>query len=128
GLTRGTQRAHIARAALEGIALQITNLVEAMAIDAGTPLQRLRVDGGAAANDLLMQIQSDLLGLPLGRPANLESTALGAAALAGLGLGWWPDLHALDSTFEVERTFEPRADPERIAMLRREWARAVAQA
>lgn len=127
GLTRGTSRGHIARAALEGIALQITDLVDAMVADAQTPLRRLRVDGGAAANDLLMQIQADLLGLPLERPMNLESTALGAAAMAGVGLGWWADLATLQSTFSTERTFEPAASREHIAALREQWSIAVAQ-
>ncbi|MBL8732303.1 MAG: glycerol kinase GlpK [Planctomycetes bacterium] len=95
GLTRGTTRAHLARATLEGIALQNADILRAMEQDCGRPLRTLRVDGGAAANDLLMQFQADVLGVDIVRPAMLESTALGAACLAGLGAGLWPDRAAL---------------------------------
>ncbi len=126
GLSRGTGRAHIARAALEGIALQVTELLDAMAADLGAPLAGLRVDGGAAANNLLMQIQANLLGLPLQRPAMLEATALGAISLAGLGSGLWSDTHALRDAWVQDRAFTPSGDAAEIASLRKAWAEAVA--
>lgn len=126
GLTRGTTRAHIARAALEGIALEVTDLLEAMASDLGAPLERLKVDGGAAANDLLMQIQSDLLGLELARPTILESTALGATFLAGLGCGLWADRAAVEAAWKTDRKFVPRGEPEQLASLRANWKAALA--
>ena len=116
GLTRGVNRAHIVRAALEGIAHQVADVVGAMEADSGLPLLAMRVDGGAAANDFLMQFQADLLDRPLVRPANLETTAFGAAALAGLATGFWRSLDEISATFRVERTFEPqmsRLDRER---------------
>jgi glycerol kinase len=126
GLTRGTHRGHIARAALEGIALQITDLIEAMVADSGNELTVLKVDGGAAANDLLMQIQCDLLGVPLARPTMLEATALGAVFLAGLGAGLWNDTAALAAAWREDRRFVPAADPEDLARLKRAWREAVA--
>ena len=128
GLSRGTGRAHIARAALEGIALQITDLLDAMAADLGAPLTGLRVDGGAAANNLLMQIQADLVGLPLQRPTMLEATALGAISLAGLGSGLWSNTSALRAAWVQDRAFTPSGDPTAIAALRKAWAEAVAVA
>jgi glycerol kinase len=125
GITRGTTKAHIARAALEGIALQIADLATAMAADLGRPLDLLRVDGGAAANDLLMQLQSDLLGVPLDRPRMLEATGLGAAALAGLGIGVWSDLPALAGCWQRDRRFEPSAPADALADVRARWAHAV---
>ena len=92
GLTRGSTRAHLARAALESIAFQTADLIEAMQQDCGSPLAELRVDGGAARNDLLLQFQADLLGVPVLRPVNTETTAFGAAAFAGLGAGLWRSL------------------------------------
>jgi len=126
GITRGTGRAQIARAALEGIALQITDLLSAMAADLGAPLKGLKVDGGAAANNLLMQIQADLLGVPLARPKMLETTALGAIFLAGLGVGLWSDMSELSATWTEDRTFSPAGDPEKLAALKQSWDRAVA--
>nr|MBA3450937.1 glycerol kinase [Chloroflexia bacterium] len=107
GLTRGTTAAHIARATLEAIAFQTRDVTDAMSSDAGIPLTSLRVDGGASCNDLLMQIQSDVLGVPVLRPRNVESTALGAAFLAGLGAGIWAGEPELAQHWRVERVFEP---------------------
>ena len=126
GLTRGTTRAHIARAALEGIALEVTDLLEAMASDLGAPLGGLRVDGGAAANNLLMQIQSDLLGLTLARPTILESTALGATFLAGLGAGLWSSPDAVSAAWKQDRQFVPKSEPGSLDELRAAWKAAVA--
>ena len=126
GLTRGTTRAHIARAALEGIALEVTDLLEAMAEDAGAPLEGLRVDGGAAANDLLMQIQCDLIGVTLRRPTILESTALGATFLAGLGAGLWQSANEVAAAWQQDRQFVPHGDGEQLAGLREAWRAAVA--
>ena len=107
GLSRATARPHIARAALESIALSVADVVAAMERDAGVPLKRLRVDGGASANDLLMQMQADVLGLPIDRPAVLETTALGAALLAGMAVGFFADSAAIDAARRVDRVFEP---------------------
>ncbi|MBI4989922.1 MAG: glycerol kinase GlpK [Rhodocyclales bacterium] len=125
GLTRGTTAAHIARAALEAIAFQSAELVQAMAADSGRPLAELRVDGGAAANGLLMQIQADLLGAPVIRPRILETTALGAAYLAGLAAGVWKNREEIAAHWARERTFEP-ALPRTAAEARMaDWRRAV---
>jgi glycerol kinase len=125
GLTRGTTRAHIARAALESIAFQSAELLDAMQKDAGEKLSELRVDGGAAANDLLMQFQADLLGVPVVRPKVLETTALGAAYLAGLTVDLWKSREELASHWKAERRFEPRMSPsDREARMSR-WREAV---
>jgi glycerol kinase len=108
GLTRGSTPAHIARATLEAIAFQTRDVIDAMSADSGIPVTSLRVDGGAARNDLLMQIQADVLGVPVMRPQNVETTAVGAAFLAGLGCGLWPDQATLMDRWAVERVFEPR--------------------
>jgi glycerol kinase len=125
GITRGTTRAHLARATLEAIAFQSAELIEAMAADSGIALTELRVDGGAAASDLLMQVQADLLGVPVVRPRVTETTALGAAYLAGLGVGFWKDAGEIAALWSRERVFEPRM--ERAEAKRRigEWRRAV---
>ncbi len=125
GITRGTGRAQIARAALEGIALQITDLLTAMTADLGAPLSSLKVDGGAAANNLLMQLQADLLEVPLVRPTVLETTALGAIFLAGLGVGLWSDTADLSATWTEDRTFTPAGDAAKLAALKQRWAHAV---
>jgi len=108
GLTRGSTAAHIARATLEAIAFQTRDVIDAMTADSGIPLTSLRADGGAARNDLLMQIQADLLGVPVIRPQYVETTAVGAAFLAGLGRGLWPDQASLMDLWDVERVFEPK--------------------
>lgn len=127
GITRGTTAAHLARAALEGIAHSQADILEAMAEDLNAPLASLRVDGGAAANDLLLQMQADLLGIPLHRPKLLETTALGAAMLAGLGVGVWtlPDLRR---AYPLERTFTPEGDASAIRAARAVWKARVAKA
>jgi glycerol kinase len=128
GLTRGTTSAHIARATLDAIALQSRDVLETMRRDSGISLSALRVDGGAARNNLLMQIQADVLGVPVQRPAITETTALGAAFLAGLAVGFWPSTAALAAQWTVERTFEPRmAASEREALIAG-WQRAVERA
>jgi glycerol kinase len=125
GITRGTTRAHIARAALESIALQSAELLLAMQQDAGLALAEMRVDGGASRNDLLMQIQADVLGLPVVRPKITETTALGAAYLAGLGCGFWKNLDELRGKWQAERRFEPALDAPAREHKLAEWRRAV---
>lgn len=107
GITRGTTAAHLARAALEGIAFQVADVLHAMEKDAGMPIQELRVDGGACVNDLLMQFQADILQAPVVRPTVIETTALGAAFFAGLAVGFWKDLNELQALWKAERIFEP---------------------
>ncbi|MBL8512175.1 MAG: glycerol kinase, partial [Betaproteobacteria bacterium] len=125
GLTRGVGRAHIARAALEAIAFQSTELATAMSADAAMALQGCRVDGGASANNLLMQIQADLLGLPVVRPQVTETTALGAAYLAGLATGFWKSLDEISELWAHERTFTPTLSQAEGALRLRTWQRAV---
>ncbi|MBN8761801.1 MAG: glycerol kinase [Thiobacillus sp. 63-78] len=125
GITRGTTAGHLARAALESIAYQVSDLVSAMQADCGLALGELRVDGGATANDTLMQFQADLLGVPVLRPAVTETTALGAAYLAGLAVGYWGGLDEIAAQWQVERVFEPAMGRDRVAGLRGNWARAV---
>ena len=128
GMTRGTTKAHIARAALEAIALQIADVFDAMQKDSGIALSELRVDGGASKNNLLMQIQADFLGIPVIRPSVTETTALGAAYMAGLTLGFWSDTAQISSQWLVDRRFEPRlSEAERHAKLAR-WHQAVERA
>jgi glycerol kinase len=128
GITRGTTAGHIARAALEGIAFQSADLLDAMHSDAGQPVAELRVDGGASRADLLMQFQADLLGVPVSRPAVTETTALGAAYLAGLAVGYWKSSAEIASQRAVERLFTPKMDPARAKELRAQWKRAVERA
>ncbi len=125
GLTRGTTRGHVARAALDAIAFQVADVVEAMREDSGIDLAALRVDGGAAANDLLLQIQADLLGVPVVRPAVTETTALGAAYLAGLAVGYWKDRDAIAANGSAERRFEPVLPADQAAARRARWRDAV---
>ena len=126
GLTRGTTAGHLARAALESIAYQVADLLDAMRLDCGAAVQELRVDGGAAANDSLMQFQSDILGVPVVRPAVTETTALGAAYLAGLAVGFWKtDLDASAAT--RDRRFEPQMKASRARQLRNRWNEAVSR-
>ena len=128
GLSRGTTRAHIVRATLEAMAFQTVDVLEAMRKDAKTPIPALRVDGGASANDLLLQMQSDLSALPILRPACIETTALGAANLAGLAVGVFKDLDEIKTNIAVERTFTPAiAEPEREARYNA-WKKAVGRA
>jgi glycerol kinase len=128
GITRGTTAGHIARAALESIAYQVAALLDCMHADAGVTLQELRVDGGAAANNALMQFQADLLGVPVLRPAITETTALGAAYLAGLAVGFWPSTDAIAGQWRVDRRFEPSMTPGAARALRERWSAAVARA
>jgi glycerol kinase len=127
GLTRGSTAGHIARAALEAIAYQSADLLDAMQAD-GVPLSELRVDGGASLNSLMMQFQSDLIGVPVVRPAVTETTALGAAYLAGLGVGFWKSLDEIASQWRAERRFEPQMPPSQAAALRARWTEAVERA
>ncbi len=125
GLTRGTNRAQLCRAVLESIALQSADLVEAMIQDSGLELKELRVDGGATRSDVLMQIQADLLGTEVVRPRETETTALGAAYLAGLGVGLWRDRSEIAAQWAEDRVFRREGDGENYRALRRDWARAV---
>ena len=125
GLTRGSSRAHIARAALESIAYQSAELLEAMQKDAGERLSELRVDGGATANDLLMQFQADILGVPVVRPKVTETTALGAAYLAGLTVDVWQSREQIAAQWQMDRSFEPRMSRDQAASLMARWRKAV---
>ena len=125
GITRGTARAHVVRAALEAIAYQTADVVRAMEQDADVPLQALRVDGGAAVNDFLMQFQADVLNVPVERPGVTETTALGAAYLAGLAAGVWQSLDNLRAQWRVDRRFEPAMNEARRRELLAGWRRAV---
>ena len=125
GLTRGATRAHLARATLEAIAFQSAELIEAMAADSGIALTELRVDGGATASDLLMQIQADLLGVPVVRPRVAETTALGAAYLAGLAVGFWKDDAEIARLWSRDRVFEPALSRDAAHTRLAEWRRAV---
>ena len=125
GLTRGANRAHLARATLEAIAFQTCDVIEAIEADSGVTLSELRVDGGAAANDLLLQIQADLLGREVVRPAVLETTALGAAYLAGLATGFWMNAADVSRNWRVDRRFSPQMPAERRDAMRAGWRRAV---
>ena len=125
GLTRGSTKAHIARAALESIAFQSAELLNAMQADSGGSLQQLRVDGGGSRNDLMMQFQADLLGVPVVRPKITETTALGAAYLAGLAVGYWPGVETLRDQWRVDRVFEPAMGADERENRMTQWRKAV---
>jgi glycerol kinase len=124
GITRGTTAAHIARATLEAIAFQTRDVIEAMRDDAGVEFTELKVDGGASVDDLLMQLQADVLGVPVRRPRVLETTGLGAATLAGLGTGVWSDRAELAGHWQLDREFLPANDPTLDGRVAR-WREAV---
>lgn len=125
GITRGTSSAHIARAALESIAFQSYDLLKAMEADAGIPIAELRVDGGATHNNLLMQFQSDIVNTKVIRPTMVETTALGAAYLAGLAVGFWKDIDELKAKWQMDQIFVPKViDAERSGWIQG-WARAI---
>ena len=128
GLTRGSSAAHIARAALESIAYQTVDVIRAMEADSGLTTRELRVDGGATVNDLLMQFQADVLGVRTVRPKVVETTALGAAYLAGLAVGFWTDLDEIAAQWQVDRVFEPAMDRARADGLLAQWGRALKRA
>jgi glycerol kinase len=128
GLTRGATGGHVARAALESIAYQSAEVLRAMESDANLTVSELRVDGGATANNLLMQFQADVLGVPVVRPRIAETTALGAAYLAGLAVGYWRDLSDVAANWQVERRFEPAMSRDQAAALMAGWNKAVARA
>lgn len=128
GITRGTTRNHIVRAALESMCYRTKDVVDAMVQDAGVPVTELRVDGGASANDFLCQFQADILGVRVIRPCDVETTARGAAYLAGLGCGFWNDVEQLDGALVVDREFVPSMGDDRRTQLYEEWSRAVRRA
>ncbi len=125
GITRGTTAGHIARAALEGVAFQTMDIVRAMEKDAGCPLKELKVDGGASKNNMMMQFQSDILGTTVTRPKVTETTALGAAYLAGLAVGYWESIDHIKSQWMVDKEFQPQADEDTVNTLREGWADAI---
>ncbi|MBL8139773.1 MAG: glycerol kinase, partial [Acidobacteria bacterium] len=125
GITRGTTAAHIARAALESIAYQVADLLEAVHADAGIALDELRVDGGAATNDTLLQFQADVLGVAVVRPAVTETTALGAAYLAGLAVGFWGSVDEISGQWSIDKRFDPRMPAADAARLRERWQEAL---
>ena len=128
GLSRGSTAGHLARAALDGIAFQVADVLDALEDDSGLALDELRVDGGASRNDTLMQIQADLIGIPVVRPEITETTALGAAYLAGLAVGFWSGQDEIESLWREDRRFEPRMGDAERAALRERWSEAVARA
>jgi glycerol kinase len=124
-MTRGTTSAHIARAALDSIAYQSLDVLRAMEADLGSKITELRVDGGAVANDLLMQFQSDILGVDVVRPQITETTALGAAYLAGLAVGYWKDVGEIQDQWKLERRFTPTLDADAVKTHVQGWQRAI---
>jgi len=128
GLTRGTGKAHLARAVLESVCYQTCDVLEAIRADCGFPLQELRVDGGMTANDLLVQMQADLLGVPVTRPAVTETTALGAVYLAGLGAGIWRDRSEIQAQGRGVTTFQPRLSADKREAMLAGWHRAIERA
>lgn len=125
GITRGTKRAHIARATLEGIAFQVYDIVQAMREDYGKDIPEIRADGGASASSVLMQIQADLFGFDVVRPENLETTALGAAYMAGLAVGYWDSIDEIQSQWQVDKRFTPKEDKDNVNQMIKEWHKAV---
>ena len=125
GISRGTTTAHIARAALEGIAFQTMDITDAMSRDAGIPLKELKVDGGASRNNLLMQFQADILGTRVIRPQTVETTAMGAAYLAGLAVGYWSGTDEIRRQWQIDRIFEPSMEAEKVATEKAGWADAI---
>jgi glycerol kinase len=128
GITRGTKAGHIARASLESIVYQVSDLLDAMRDDSGIPIQALRVDGGATRNDTLLQFQADLLGIPVVRPAITETTSLGAAFLAGLAVGFWQDRQEIESFWKVDKEFHPARARREVQDLRGRWHQALERA
>ena len=128
GITRGTNKAHIARAVLDCIAFQVTDLMNAMRVDAGCDITRLRVDGGASVSNILMQIQADCLRIEVDRPEIVETTAFGAAALAGLSCGLWKSTEELSRMWRSEKIFKPKRDILECEKEYRNWKRAVDRA
>jgi glycerol kinase len=128
GLTRGTRREHLVRATLEAIAYQSRDVLECFGADTGLRARELQVDGGATANDFLMQFQADVLGIPVRRPRVLETTALGAAYLAGLAVGFWKDRAEIAARWQEDRRFEPKLDRAKREHLYGDWKRAVERA
>lgn len=127
GITRGTTRAHFARAALEGIAYQVADVLEAMEADSGLKLAQMRVDGGAAANNLLMQFQADVIGVPVLRPKVLETTALGAAYLAGLAVGFWESQDEIATQWQIDKTYDAAMSADQVKTLKAGWQKALAR-
>ena len=125
GITRGCQKEHFVRAVLESIAYQSMDVLKAMEEDAGISLGELKVDGGASANDFLMQFQADIVGSRVQRPRCIETTALGAAYLAGLAIGYWRDLEEIRENWQLGREFVPRMEEQRRLELKKGWKRAV---
>ena len=125
GLTRGVNRAHIARSVLEAIAYQVTDLLEAMKSDSGIEFTELRVDGGASVSNIMMQIQADMIRCSVNRPKNVETTALGAAYLAGLAVGLWESMDEIQHNRVVEKVFVPETDIEKRNELYKGWKKAV---
>ncbi|MCH8558843.1 MAG: glycerol kinase GlpK [Balneolia bacterium] len=125
GMTRGTNKAHIARAALDSICYQTLDVLSAMNADSGIDIRELRVDGGATVNNLMMQFQSDILQVPVVRPKVTETTALGAAYLAGLAVGYWPDMESISKQWQVDKKFEPKMDKKEVESLTKGWKRAI---
>ena len=125
GLTRGTKREHLVRATLESLAYQSKDVIEAMQDDAKIPLAHLRVDGGASANNFLMQFQADMLDTEVHRPRTLETTSLGAAYLAGLAVGYWKDLDEISKDFSIDRTFKPQMSQKKRAKNYKYWKKAI---
>jgi glycerol kinase len=125
GMTRGTTAGHIARAAIESMAFQSADLLDAMVADADAPIPELRVDGGATCDDLLLQFQADVLRIPVIRPKMVETTALGAAYLAGLASGFWKSPDELEANWQIDRVFEPAMNADQVAEKRADWNKAV---